>query len=465
MFDGIAWTADSVSLGPKNRTNFTCYGSGGYLAEKPAANQGGSRVPTVTVLTCPVCAAPLRPDSSRCDYCRSVVFIQTDHPRIDPRSLNKAVVDEHIAKFRAAVRSDSNDESAHYGLGVAYFNLGLLEEAAEELAQAARLMPENPHIQTQLGIVFADLTKLGKRDAEESAWDRVNRALLLRPDLEEALLLKAKLHLGKREWQEAVAVWQQAGVSGTGSVPSAIAQFLAEYEGLLVQAPKYSASAARAEHRLAARSHRRRYSRYALVSWLVLWILFFVTVGNYALLGLLFFFGGIIVPIMILVYGDRQRRTDEDVLAARWDRLDAGRRELLTLNTVDIARLVEAAKYIVSELQSHDQNASRLSAVAVDQVADVRTLTRLSDTWEYCEIVADSTFGKGLFFVVEVVGPHGRRRIAQHVVGGRFPPKRSTDKYVRKMVDKLVAEGWEPQTKGQDWWSYRFRRPVRMLLE
>lgn len=101
-------------------------------------------MPDITVLSCPVCGAPFNPNDPRCTYCGSVVVIRTDHPRIDPKLLNKAVVDEHIAKYRRSVRQDANDETAHYGLGVAYFNLGLLDEAAAELTEAARLMPENP---------------------------------------------------------------------------------------------------------------------------------------------------------------------------------------------------------------------------------------------------------------------------------------------------------------------------------
>jgi tetratricopeptide (TPR) repeat protein len=154
-------------------------------------------VVSVTVLTCPVCAAPLAPDRDRCAYCGSVVVIKTDHPRIDPHLLNKAVIDQHIAEYRRTVRRDPNDETAHYGLGVAYFNLGLLEEAADELTQAARLMPENPHIQTQLAVVLAEHAAAGRPDRERDAWDRLNRALILNPRHADALLLKAEL-LGRK---------------------------------------------------------------------------------------------------------------------------------------------------------------------------------------------------------------------------------------------------------------------------
>ncbi|MGH2532729.1 MAG: tetratricopeptide repeat protein [Thermomicrobiales bacterium] len=136
-------------------------------------------------------------------------MILTDHPRIDPRSLNKAVVDQRIAEYRRTVRSNPHDEDAHYGLGVAYFNLGLLEEAADELTQASRLMPENPHIQTQLAVVYADLAKVGQTGATDRAWDRVNRALLLSPSHTEALMLKADLSLRRNDRSTAITIWRQ----------------------------------------------------------------------------------------------------------------------------------------------------------------------------------------------------------------------------------------------------------------
>jgi len=90
-------------------------------------------MPSVVTLSCPVCGAPLRPESTTCRYCGSTIFISTNHPRINPLSLNKAVIDENIAKFRSSLRRDPNDETAYYGLGVAYFNLGLMEDAIAAL--------------------------------------------------------------------------------------------------------------------------------------------------------------------------------------------------------------------------------------------------------------------------------------------------------------------------------------------
>lgn len=186
-------------------------------------------MPSLIILSCPVYGGPVQLNSSRCDYCGSVVVILTSHPRIDPQSLNKAVVEEHIAKFRVTLRRDPNDETAHYGLGVAYFNLGLLDDAARELSEAARLMPENPHIQSQLAIVFGDLARDGHPEAEAQAWDRIRRTLVLRPNYPEALILTAKLRLRRGEYQAAVKEWLRIAKDDPSAVQVPVERFLRAY--------------------------------------------------------------------------------------------------------------------------------------------------------------------------------------------------------------------------------------------
>ena len=79
------------------------------------------------VLSCPVCGASLTPDSERGSYCGSFIVIKTDLPKLDRRSLNQGVIQDHIATFRRRVRANNYDEEAHYGLGLAYYSLGLLD--------------------------------------------------------------------------------------------------------------------------------------------------------------------------------------------------------------------------------------------------------------------------------------------------------------------------------------------------
>ncbi len=196
---------------------------------------------TLVTITCPVCGGPLNLDGSRCMYCGSVVVIKTDMPRIDPSTLKHAVINQHITEYREAVRSDGNDETAHYGLGIAYYNLGLIDEATVELEEAVRLVPENPNIQYQLAIFYTDQRALR---GIERALERLERALKINPKMLEAILLKAELHSnlkysslddifpngeGSTETsgaEKAMLLWEQAYAIDPNSIRSSVASFL-----------------------------------------------------------------------------------------------------------------------------------------------------------------------------------------------------------------------------------------------
>ena len=180
----------------------------------------------VEAVRCPVCSAPLSELATRCGYCGSFVAIRADHPGLDPALLNGDVVQGRIEELRRRVRRDRHDVDAHHGLGVAYFGLGLLEDAARELEAVARLTPENARIQTQLAVVQADLAAAGKRGAEREALERVGLALRLDPDEPEALLLKARLLAARGEWREAVETLDQAVAAGRGEVDGRAALLL-----------------------------------------------------------------------------------------------------------------------------------------------------------------------------------------------------------------------------------------------
>lgn len=165
-------------------------------------------MPSVIALRCPVCGAPLKPGDERCNFCGAYIVIKTDLPKLDRRTLNQSVIQEHIADFRKRVRSDPYDEEAHYGLGLAYFSLGLTDEAVDELSQAARLMPENPHIQAQLAIALRDSVKSGNASAEHQMNTRIQNALLLDPHHAEATLLKAEVLLDRKNYAEAIELYQ-----------------------------------------------------------------------------------------------------------------------------------------------------------------------------------------------------------------------------------------------------------------
>lgn len=161
-------------------------------------------MPELMVLSCPVCGASLTPDSERCPYCGSYIIIKTDLPKLDRKSLNQSVIQDHINTFRQRIRTNDYDEEAHYGLGLAYYSLGLLDDAIEELSRAARLMPENPHIQAQLAIAHYDSYKSGDTAAETQMNSRIQRALLLDPDHLEANVLKMELLIDRSQYSTVI---------------------------------------------------------------------------------------------------------------------------------------------------------------------------------------------------------------------------------------------------------------------
>jgi hypothetical protein len=169
-------------------------------------------LPVISVLSlnCPVCGAPFSPGSDRCGYCGSILVLQTDHPRIDPRALNRTVVDKHIAEYRELLRTDPSSVKAHYGLGVAYFNLGLTEASITALETASNLTPENPHIHTQLAVAWREEAKTGNARANDEMRDHIRYALRLDPRNVEALILASEAAIADHDIEQAVSYSEQA---------------------------------------------------------------------------------------------------------------------------------------------------------------------------------------------------------------------------------------------------------------
>ena len=416
-------------------------------------------MPSVIVLAGPVCGAPLAPESSRCAYCGSVVVIQTDHPRIDPRLLNKAVVDEHIARYRTAVRQDPNDETAHYALGVAYFNLGLLDDAATELAEAARLMPENPHIQAQLAVVYTDLAINGRPEAARFALDRVDRALLLRPNLLDALLIKATLHELEGRWEAAVGTWREVAAQDPAAARDPLIRFLRGHASTLPRALDKAPDSA---------TVKLRYTlKYVLLAFGTI-VGALLLAGAGSIVGTWLILTGlglaVLAPIAVVQIGNR-----------RWEAVSSARESLIVQQTLTSAEaapttaLLEMAQRLATELhrpqpQPRGPNIEPAAKKEREPRKAPETASEFpTERWEYCEINAHDK-GKlaGLAFSADVVNPKRRYVAAKaenFLVENSFPPKANeiNRRRVQSMVNKLLRQGWEPQPKGSEWYSYRFR--------
>ncbi|MFM9107473.1 MAG: hypothetical protein ACKOWF_12335, partial [Chloroflexota bacterium] len=84
------------------------------------------------------------------------------------------------------------DPAARYALGMAYADLGLLDEAADALRSAADRMPEHAPFQAALARVYhrQDLAGMSRRGG--MAEDRLERALARDPGNLDALLLASE---------------------------------------------------------------------------------------------------------------------------------------------------------------------------------------------------------------------------------------------------------------------------------
>lgn len=254
--------------------------------QQPADSRSHRSGNLIAVLTCPVCGANANPDDDRCAYCGSFMVILSDLPRINPHNLNTQVINTRIAKFRDAIRADELDQSAYYGLGVAYFNLGLHQDAARELETAARLMPENPHIQTQLAAVYEKLSVDDPAYLEDAA-DRVERALLLRPELSEALVIRSKLFLHQGAYDSAVHVWRSLRESDPDALRCSVAEFLTQHGNMIRTAPQLRVDSGRSRSvrkadsgSLAGVLRAIRRPRYAALVSAVSFVLFLIIVST-----------------------------------------------------------------------------------------------------------------------------------------------------------------------------------------
>ncbi|MCO5217460.1 MAG: hypothetical protein M9953_10720 [Thermomicrobiales bacterium] len=111
-------------------------------------------MPPVMSPSCPVCGGSLRMYGEECRHCGCMVYIIYNPLDSSRSNLNKAAIQKHIADFRQRIRTNGQDEDARYGLGVAYYNLELYDDAARELEIAKDLVPENPDIRAQFAVAL-----------------------------------------------------------------------------------------------------------------------------------------------------------------------------------------------------------------------------------------------------------------------------------------------------------------------
>ncbi len=99
-------------------------------------------------------------------------------------SVDEGLLRDHVARFRDDLARDPDDVVALHGLGVAYRNLGLLDDATAVLARAANRQPEALGIQRALAGTLLDAVR--RRPDDARMWRDVrrqaDRILALDPD-------------------------------------------------------------------------------------------------------------------------------------------------------------------------------------------------------------------------------------------------------------------------------------------
>ena len=79
------------------------------------------------------------------------------------------------------------------------------------------------------------------------------------------------------------------------------------------------------------------------------------------------------------------------------------------------------------------------------------------EEWEYCEIVYQAK-AWSRDFIARATGRYGTHQVLKKGAGSSPKHDWVKGKIIKEMVDTLVQDGWEPQPKGSEWYSHRFRK-------
>ncbi len=125
-----------------------------------------------------------------------------------PEGVHEDVIREHVHRFRTQLDANAADVVALHGLGVAFRNLGLLDDAITVLARAANLRPEALSIQRALAGTLHDAVR--RRPGERQMWRDVqrqaDRIIALDPDSAEGWWLRADVALQTRDHDGLLAI-------------------------------------------------------------------------------------------------------------------------------------------------------------------------------------------------------------------------------------------------------------------
>jgi tetratricopeptide (TPR) repeat protein len=178
----------------------------------------------IDAMACPQCSGPLEPGEERCPWCASAVVLDSRAAALDMDAIRREYAHLNLEELRARANKRPINPGARYALGMAYLELGLLDEAADALRSAADRMPEHAPFQAALARVYDRQEQAGMSRRGAMADDRIERALARDPENLDALLLASERAARKGEPPQAFAYLRRAAeVDPDASRPLALA--------------------------------------------------------------------------------------------------------------------------------------------------------------------------------------------------------------------------------------------------
>lgn len=179
---------------------------------------------------CPICDAMWSEGAERCKVCGSVAEIYFEKPL----PLRTEVVEEKILQRLELARTylidHDNHGVAHYTLGLAYANLGLLPEGLAELRRATQLLPEKVQIAYE-----AAALAVKQGDTSDQILQQLDKAIERRHTFKEAHFLNGVVLNRRGISAKAIGAWQRAYILDPNYAPArkALEQFVESNRKLL----------------------------------------------------------------------------------------------------------------------------------------------------------------------------------------------------------------------------------------
>ncbi len=166
----------------------------------------------IDAIACPQCSGPLEPGKDRCPWCGSAVVLDSRAAPLDMAAIRREYAHLGLEELRERADRRPIDPAARYALGMAYADLGLLDDAADALRSACERMPEHAPFQAALARVYDRQDQAGMPRRGSMADDRIERALARDPNCLDALGLASERAARKGDPVTAFAYLRRAAI-------------------------------------------------------------------------------------------------------------------------------------------------------------------------------------------------------------------------------------------------------------